>query len=71
LQFQGVAPMRYGLEGLVLSANRPKQTPMRGPAQAHPTPPGIIRVPYPTYGSPGSNQPQFMEFIPIPEFPKK
>jgi len=72
LQFQGVAPRRYGLRGPVLSADRPKQIPMRGPAQAHPTPTDIIRVPYPTYGPPGLTQPtKFMEFIPTPGFPKK
>jgi len=72
LQFQGVAPRRYDLRGSVFSANRPKQTPMTSPAPAHPTPAGIIMVPYPTYGPPGSTQPTtFMEFIPTPEFPKK
>jgi len=72
LQFQGVAPRRYDLRGPVLSAYRPKQTPMRGPAPAHPTPAGIIRVSYPTYGPPGSTQPtKFMEFIPTPGFTKK
>ncbi|XP_039689009.1 uncharacterized protein [Medicago truncatula] len=68
---QSLAPRRYGLRGPVPSANRPKNTPMRGPAPAHPTPAGMIRVPYPTYGPPGSTQPQFMEFIPTPGFPKK
>ena len=72
LQFQGVAPRRYGLRGPVLSADRQKQTPMRGPAPAHPTPAGIIRVPYPTYGPSDSTQPtEFMEFIPTPGFPKE
>jgi len=72
LQFQGVTPRRYGLRGPVLSADRPKQTPIRGHASAHPTPTSIIRVPYPTYGPPGSTQPiKFMEFIPTPGFPKK
>jgi len=72
LQFQGVATRRYGLRGPVLLADRPKQTPMRGPAPAHPTPAGIIRVSYPTYGPSGSTQPtKFMEFIPTPEFPMK
>jgi len=38
----------------------------------HPTPAGIIRVPYRTYGPPGSTQPtKFIEFIPTPRFPKK
>jgi len=72
LQFQGVAPWRYGLRGPVLSANRPKQIPMRGPTPAHHTHAGIIRVSYPTYGPPGSTQPtKFMEFIPTPGFSKK
>jgi len=72
LQFQGVAPRRHGLRGPILLADRPKQTPMRGPTLAHPTPAGIIRAPYPTYGPPGSTQPiKFMEFIPTPGFPKK
>jgi len=45
---------------------------MRGSAPAHPTPAGIIRVSYPTYGLPGSTQPtKFMEFIRTPGFPKK
>jgi len=71
-QFQGVAPWRYGLRGPVLSTDRPKRTPMRGPAPAHPTPAGIIRVQYPTYGPSGSTQPtKFMEFIPTPGFSKK
>ncbi|XP_024642453.1 uncharacterized protein [Medicago truncatula] len=68
---QSLAPRRYGLRGPVPSANRPKNTPTRGPAPAHPTPAGMIRVPYPTYGPPGSTQPQFMEFIPTPGFSKK
>jgi hypothetical protein len=54
LQFQGVAPRRHDLRGPALSADRLKQTPMRDPAPAHPTSVGIIRVPYPTYGPPGS-----------------
>ncbi|AES61188.2 hypothetical protein MTR_1g079860 [Medicago truncatula] len=66
--YQGVAPRRYDLRRPIFSDDRPKQTPMRGPAPGHPTPPGIIRVPYPTYGPPGSNQPQFMEFIQPPDF---
>ena len=71
LQFQGVASRRYDLRGLVLSADRSKQTPMRGPAPTHPTPTGIIRVPYPTYGPSGSTQlTKFMEFIPTLGFPK-
>jgi len=69
LQFQGVAPRRYSLREPVLSTDMPKQTPMRGPALARPTPAGIIRVPYPTYGPPGSTQPnKFMEFVPTPGF---
>ena len=42
---------------------------MRGPTPAHHTHAGIIRVSYPTYGPPGSTQPnKFMEFVPTPGF---
>jgi len=36
---------------------------VRGHTPTHPTTPGVIRVPYPGYGSSGSTPPQFMEFI--------
>jgi len=68
---QGVPARRYGIRGPVISNERPKQTPVRGPAPSHPTAPGVIRVPYPNYGPSGSSQPKFMEFIPTPGFPKK
>ncbi|AES67478.1 hypothetical protein MTR_2g094150 [Medicago truncatula] len=61
----------YGMRGPDISTERSKQTLMRGPAPAHPTAPGLIRVSYPGYGPYGSTQPQFMEFIPTPGFPKK
>jgi len=44
---------------------------VRGPTPAHPTAHGVVRVPYLNYGPSGSTQPKFMEFIPIPRFPKK
>jgi len=47
----------------VISTERPKQTPMRGPAPQNPTAHGVIRIPYPNYGQSGSTQPQFMEFL--------
>ena len=47
-----------------------KQTPLRGPTPQNPTAPGVIRVPNPNYGSSASTQPQYMEFIPTPRFPK-
>jgi len=68
---QGVPTRRYDIREPVISNERPKQTPVRGPAPSHPTAPGVIRVPYPNYGPSGSSQPNFMEFIPTPGFPKK
>jgi len=65
---QGVTTRRYDIRGPIISNERPKQTPVRGPVPAHPTTHGIIRVPYPSYGLSGSTQPKFMEFIPIPNF---
>jgi hypothetical protein len=59
------------MSALVISTERSKQTSVRGPAPAHPTALGLIRVPYPGYGPSGSTHPQFMEFIPTPGFPKK
>ncbi|AES81236.2 hypothetical protein MTR_7g090080 [Medicago truncatula] len=35
---RSVAPRRYGLRGPIPSADRPKNTSMRGPTAAHPTP---------------------------------
>jgi len=58
------------LEGQLFQM-RPKKTPVRGPAPAHPIAPAVVRVPYRNYGSFGSTQPMFMEFIPTPRFPKK
>lgn len=46
LKFQSVAPRRYGLRGPIPSADRPKNTPMRGPAPAHPTPAYVISQTY-------------------------
>jgi len=59
------------MRGLVISTERPKQTPIMGLAPQNPTAPGVIRVSYPSYGQSGSTQPQFMEFNPTLEFPKK
>ena len=61
---QGVSTRRYGLRGLVISTKRSRQTPVWGPAPPHPTAPGVIRVPYPSYGPSDYAQPQFMEFVP-------
>jgi len=55
---------------LVISNDRHKETPLRSPAPQNPTAPGVIRVPNPNYGSSASTQPQYMEFIPTPGFPK-
>jgi len=57
--------------GPVISNDRHKQTPMRGPAPQNPTALEVIRVSYPNYGSSASSQPQYMEFIPTPRFPKQ
>jgi len=59
------------MRGPVISTERPKQTPVRGPAPQNPTTPGVIRVSYPSYGKSGSTQPQFRKFIPTLRFPKK
>jgi len=40
---------RYGIRGPVISTERSKQTPVRGPAPTQTTAPEIIRVPYPGY----------------------
>jgi len=55
----------YGMRGQVISNNMHKQTSLRGPA------PGVIRVPNPHYRPSTSTQPQYMEFIPTPGFPKQ
>jgi len=68
---QGVPARRYIIRGPIISNERPKQTPVRGPAPSDPTALGVIRVPYLNYGPSGSSQSKFMEFIPIPDFPKK
>jgi len=41
----------------VISTEKSTQTPVRGPAPPHPTTPGVIRMPYPSYGPPGATQP--------------
>jgi len=51
---QGVPARRYSIRGSVISNERPKQTPVRGPAPSHPTASDVIRVPYPNYGPSGS-----------------
>jgi hypothetical protein len=71
LLLHGVTARRYGIRGPIISYERPKKTPVSGPAPSHPTAPGVIRVPYPNYGPSGSSQPEFMEFIQTPGFPKK
>jgi len=48
---------RYDKRGPVISNDRHKQTPMRGRAPQNPTAFGVIRVPYPNYGSSASTQP--------------
>jgi len=45
---------RYGLRGPLISTDRPKQTSARGPAPQNPAAPGVITVPYPSYGPFGS-----------------
>ena len=67
----GCSTRRYDIRRPIISNERPKQTPVRGPAPTHPTAPGVIRVPYPNYGPSGSTHSKFMEFIPTPEFSKK
>jgi len=59
------------MRGPMISNDRHKQTPLRGPAPQNPTAPGVFRVPNPNYGSSASTQPQYMEFIPTPWFPKR
>jgi len=54
----------------VVSNDGHKQTPLRGPTPQNPTAPGVIKVPNPNYGPSASTQPQYMEFIPTPGFPK-
>jgi hypothetical protein len=52
--FQGMSTRKYGMRGPVISNDRHKQTPLRGPAPQNPTAPGVIRVPNPNYGSSAS-----------------
>jgi len=59
------------MRGQVISNDIHKQTPVRGSAPQNPTAPGVIRVPYPSYGLSVSTQPQYMEFIPTLGFPKQ
>jgi len=68
---QGVTIRRYGISGPIISNERSKQTPIRGPASAHLTALGVIRAPYSSYGPSCSTQPKFMEFISTPGFLKK
>jgi hypothetical protein len=44
------------MRGPIISTKRSKQTPVRGPAPPHPPTSGVIRVPYPIYGSFGSKE---------------
>jgi len=62
---------KYGIKGPVISNDRHKQTPLRCPAPQNPTAPAVIRVSNPNYGSSTSTQPQYMEFILTPGFPKQ
>jgi len=55
----------------MISNDRHKQTPLRGPAPQNLIALGVIRVPNPYYRSSTSTQPQYMEFIPTPGFPKQ
>jgi len=59
------------MRGPIISTERSKQTPVMGPAPQNPIAPEVIRVSYPSYGQSISTQPQFMEFIPTPWFPKR
>ncbi|AES68634.2 hypothetical protein MTR_3g010980 [Medicago truncatula] len=61
---------RYGMRGPMISNDMHKQTPLRGPAPQDPTALGVIRILNPNYGSSASTQPQYMEFISTPGFPK-
>jgi len=63
---QGVPARKYDIRRPIISNERPKQTPVRGPAPTDPTAPSVTRVPYPNYGPSGSTQSKFMEFIPTP-----
>ncbi|RHN70205.1 hypothetical protein MtrunA17_Chr3g0133031 [Medicago truncatula] len=65
-----ISTRRYGMRGSVISNDMHKQTPLRGHTPQNSTAPGVIRVPNPNYGSSTSTQPQYMEFIPTPGFPK-
>ncbi|KEH20981.1 hypothetical protein MTR_8g096290 [Medicago truncatula] len=65
-----ISTRRYGMRGPVISNDMHKQTPLRDLAPQNPTGPGVIRVSNPNYGSSASTQPQYMEFIPTPGFPK-
>lgn len=47
---QGVPARRRDIKRPVISNERPKQIPVRGPEPTHPTALGIIRVPCPNYG---------------------
>jgi len=58
--FQGMSTRKYGMRG-----------PLRGPTPQNQTAPRVIRVSNPNYGSSTSTQPQYMEFIPTPGFPKQ
>jgi len=69
--FQVMGTRRYGMRGPVISNDRHKQTPLRGPAPQNPIAHGVIRGPNPNYGPSASTQPQYMEFIPTPGFPKQ
>jgi len=68
--FQGMSTRKYGMRGPVISNDRHKQTPLRGPAPQNPTAPRVIRVSNPNYGPSTSTQLQYMEFIPTPGFLK-
>ncbi|AET03253.2 hypothetical protein MTR_8g066620 [Medicago truncatula] len=61
---------RYGMRGPMISNDIHKQTLLRGHAPQDPTALGVIRISNPNYGSSASTQPQYMEFIPTPGFPK-
>ncbi|KEH31786.1 hypothetical protein MTR_4g105040 [Medicago truncatula] len=67
---QKMSTRRYGMREPMISNDMHKQTPLRGLAPLDPTALGVIRIPNPNYGSSASTQPQYMEFIPTPEFPK-
>ena len=69
--FQVMGTRRYDMRRPVISNGMHSQTSLSGPAPQNPTAHGVIRIPNPNYVSFASTQPQYMEFIPTPGFPKQ